>query len=116
MIAGGKVDMSEVFQVDELEWEPVRPAITHGVFGRTLLSDGVKAVLTRVAPGGKFSTHRDNYAHLFYFLSGEGTVTIGDKQFQARAGSAVRISAGETHAYENSGTQDLVLLSLNLPG
>ncbi len=107
--------MSEVVESEALAWEPVRPEITEGVFGRTLLSAGVKAVLTRVSPGGKFRPHRDRYAHLFYFMSGQGQVTLGDKQIDAHAGLTVRIPAGETHAYENTGSEDLVLLSLNLP-
>ncbi len=73
-------------------------------------------MLTKVVPGGKFSVHRDNYHHLFYFLSGEGIVQVEDKQVVARPGLTVRVEAGEMHAYENTGTEDLVLLSLNLPG
>jgi mannose-6-phosphate isomerase-like protein (cupin superfamily) len=107
--------MGEVIEVESLDWQPVRPEITHGVYGRMLLADGVKAVLTRVAPGGKFSLHQDHYGHLFYFISGEGIVQVQEKQFHAHAGLVVRIPAGEPHAYENSGSQDLVLLSLNLP-
>lgn len=107
--------MSEIFEADSLEWQPVRPEITVGVLGRTLLAEGVKTVLTRVAPGGKFKLHRDKYHHLFYFLSGEGTVQVGEKQVPARSGLTVQVTAGEMHAYENTGTADLVLLSLNLP-
>jgi len=72
-------------------------------------------VLTRVAPGGKFKTHRDNYAHLFYFLSGSGVVEVEEKNFDARPGIVVQIAAGEAHAYENVGADDLVLISMNLP-
>ncbi|MGE5265299.1 MAG: cupin domain-containing protein [Acidobacteriota bacterium] len=107
--------MSEIFQAESLEWRPVRPEITQGVFGRTLLGENVKTVLTRVAPGGKFRLHRDKYHHLFYFLSGEGTVRVGEKQVPALPGLTVQVTAGEMHAYENTGTADLVLLSLNLP-
>ena len=107
--------MAEVFQSDSVAWEPVRPAIAQGVYGRTLLADGVKAVLTRVAPGGKFAMHKDNYAHLFYFLSGEGIVSVGEQHYEAQAGLVLRVAAGEAHAYENTGTEGLVLLSLNLP-
>ena len=107
--------MSEVVESEALAWEPVRVEITEGVFGRTLLSDRVKAVLTRVVPGGKFRVHRDKYAHLFYFMSGQGRVTLGGRQIDAHAGLTVRVPAGETHAYENTGSEDLVLLSLNLP-
>jgi quercetin dioxygenase-like cupin family protein len=107
--------MVKVFEVKDLEWEPVRPAITQDVFGKALLSENVKVVLTRVAPGGKFKLHHDNYAHLFYFVRGEGSVQVGDEQFAARPGMVVQIAAGEEHSYGNAGNEDLVLLSLNLP-
>jgi len=107
--------MSNVFQIASLEWETVRPEIARGVCGKTLLDGKVKAVLTRVVPGGKFATHRDKYAHLFYFLSGAGTISIGAKEFAAHAGVVAQIDAGEDHAYENAGNEDLVLISLNIP-
>jgi len=107
--------MGEIIDVTSLEWQPVRPDVAESVFGKTLLADGVKIVLTRVEPGGKFSVHRDDYDHLFYFFSGQGVVLVGERQFEARPGLVVRIEAGESHAYENTGTKDLVLLSVNLP-
>ncbi len=107
--------MSQVFDAASLAWQPVRPDVARGVYGRTLLSDGVKLMLTRVVPGGKFSLHRDEYDHLFYFLGGEGLVCVGDERVQAVPGLVVRVSAGEPHAYENTGNQDLLLISVNLP-
>lgn len=107
--------MSKFFEVESIGWQPVRPNITHQVFGRNLLDGKTKAVLTRVAPGGIFRSHRDNYAHLFYFLSGTGLVHSGEQQIAAHAGVVVQIDAGEMHAYENTGSDDLVLISMNLP-
>ncbi len=103
------------FEIFNLEWQPVRPNVTTGVFGKRLLADGVWVVLTRVAAGGKFTTHRDVYGHLFYFLGGQGIVRVGAEEVPARQGVVVQIEPGEPHAYENTGTDDLVLLSLNLP-
>lgn len=97
------------------DWQPIRPQLTRGVFGKSLFDDGVKVVLTRVEPGGKFATHRDDYGHVFYFLSGEGIVIVGDSRFDARPDLTVRVAAGELHSYENTGTQDLMLISLNIP-
>jgi len=101
--------------IDSIAWEPVRPGVAHGIFGKTLMAEDLKAVLTRVAPGGAFNNHRDPYGHLFYFLSGEGTVSVGDTQTVARAGVIVRVNPGEMHSYANTSKEDLVLLSLNLP-
>ncbi|MBI5303208.1 MAG: cupin domain-containing protein [Chloroflexi bacterium] len=107
--------MSKLFDESTLEWQPVRPDVANGVFGKILQDGKIKVVLTRVAPGGKFNSHRDAYAHLFYFLSGQGMVRVGDQQSAAHAGVVVRVEAGEEHAYENTGMEDLMLLSLNLP-
>ena len=107
--------MSQVIQDSTLEWQPVRPEVTHGIMGRTLLADGVKVVLTRVTPGGEFRVHRDTYGHLFYFLSGEGTLRVNDQEYMAKPGLVARILPGESHAYACTGTNDLVLFSLNLP-
>jgi mannose-6-phosphate isomerase-like protein (cupin superfamily) len=107
--------MSVLFDVSTVEWKPVRPEIADGVFGRALLDGKVKAVLTRVEPGGKFNMHADKYAHLFYFLSGEGTVWVGNIRSDVRTGTVVQVDAGESHAYENTGKEDLVLVSLNIP-
>ncbi|MDR3669900.1 MAG: cupin domain-containing protein [Holophaga sp.] len=107
--------MDEVFSLSNLEWKPVRPEITTGVFGKTLREGDLKAVLTRVVPGGKFRMHTDPYGHLFYFFGGEGLVWVAGERSQARAGVVARIEAGVQHAYENTGQEDLLLVSLNIP-
>ena len=106
--------MSQVIQDSTLEWQPVRPEVTHGIVGRTLLADGPKVVLTRVMPGGEFKVHRDKYGHLFYFLSGEGILRVNDQEYAAKSGLVARVLPGEPHAYACTGSQDLVLISLNL--
>ncbi len=107
--------MSEAFDVASLDWQPVRLDVARGVSGKALLAGEVRIVLTRVAPGGRFGLHRDDYAHLFYFLSGQGMVWVNDRQFSATPGLVVRVSAGDSHAYENTGEQDLMLISANIP-
>lgn len=106
--------MSKIFDVASLDWQPVRPDVARGVFGKTLRDGKTKVVLTRVVPGGKFARHRDEYAHLFYFLSGAGTLWVDDQQIAARAGGVAQIDVGQEHAYENVGNEDLILLSLNI--
>jgi quercetin dioxygenase-like cupin family protein len=107
--------MSNAFEIESLAWQTVRPDVAQGVFGKTILDEQIKVVLTRLAPGGKFVPHRDKYGHLLYFTSGEGYVRVGDKQIVARAGVVVRIMPGEEHEYGNTGTDDLMLVSMNIP-
>ncbi len=107
--------MSQITEVASLQWEAVRPEVAHDIFGRTLLAGDIKVVLTRVAAGGEFRTHRDKFGHLFYFLSGTGSVRVNDAEFPARPGSIVHVMPGESHAYANTGAEDLMLISINLP-
>lgn len=107
--------MGEVLDSDMLEWQAVRPDVSRGVDGKTLLAGDVKVVLTRVAPGGKVASHKDDYAHLLYFLRGEGLVWAGENRASARAGLTVRVPPGEPHGYENTGTEDLMLIAMNVP-
>ncbi len=107
--------MSRSFEVDALEWQPVRPDVAREVIGKTLLADRISMVLTQVAPGGGFYVHADDYGHLFYFLAGTGIVKVGEEEFLARPGTVVQVAAGEAHSYVNMGTEDLILISLNLP-
>ncbi len=107
--------MSEVLDIDSLPWEAVRPGVATGVQGRTLLSDGVKIVFTRVAPGGGFAPHRDAYGHLLHVLSGRGVVGVAGREYPAAPGVVVRIDAGEEHHYRNTGSDDLTLISVNIP-
>jgi quercetin dioxygenase-like cupin family protein len=106
---------SEAFDLDSIEWKPVRQDVADGVYGKTVLDEFIKIVHTRVKPGGGFSPHEDSYAHLLYFLSGSGIVGVGKQRLHARTGLVVHISAGEEHFYQNTGDDDLILISLNIP-
>jgi len=107
--------MSDIFKANDQEWQPVRPEMTNGVYGKTLLDDSVKIVLTCVTRGGSFSPHRDPYGHLFYFLAGEGIVHVEGTELRTGPGLVVRVAPGELHSYENTGSGDLTLISVNLP-
>lgn len=100
---------------DAAEWKPVRPDVAHGVVGKTLFDGAVKVTIMRVRPGGAFTTHRDAWGHLFHFLSGVGQLRIGEESLEVRPDVTVRVSPGEAHSYGNTGEEDLVLVSLNLP-
>jgi len=107
--------MDSFIDTDFLEWQPVRPDVAQGVFGRIILDNGTKMVVTRVVPGGCFTPHCDGYGHLFYFLSGSGIVGVGKEEAPARPGLVVRVAAGEEHWYRNTGSDDLMLISANIP-
>ena len=107
--------MSTAFQLDDLAWQPVRPALTTGVFGQTLLDADTRMVLTRVEPGGAFAAHVDPYGHLFYVLAGSGLAFSGGGEYLLVPGLVLQIAAGEEHSYRNTGAEILLLISVNLP-
>jgi quercetin dioxygenase-like cupin family protein len=107
--------MARVFDSVDADWLPVRPDVASKVLGATLLRQGVTMQLVRVAPGGGFAPHRDSYGHLFYFLAGEGTMTVADQEYLARPGLVAEVAPGELHAYTNSGSDELRLISVNIP-
>ena len=86
--------MSNIIDVDLLEWETIRPDVAHGVYGRLLLNTGVELVLTRVLPSGGFTAHRDAYGHLLYFIGGSGKIGIGGEEVSIKPGLVVRIESG----------------------
>ncbi len=110
---------SRIYSLDEVEWLPLREDITNGVMSKPLIPEvfpsATKASLVRIEPGGGFATHKDPYRHVFYFLAGNGEVTVASEVYPVKAGSVVEIEAGDIHGYKNGGTQDMYLLSLNIP-
>jgi len=107
--------MSTSFRLDDLAWQSVRPALTNGVFGKTMLDSATKMVFTRVEPGGGFAPHVDAYGHLMYVLSGSGLAVSGGGEYPLTPGVVLQIAAGEVHSYRNTGAEQLVLIALNLP-
>ncbi len=51
--------MPRWFEAGELEWQPVRPDVAHEVFAKTLLADGVRMALSRVAPGAPLAKREE---------------------------------------------------------
>jgi len=107
--------MSDIANIENIEWQVTRPDTAEGVYAKTLLSNScIKLALTHVKPGGSFKSHVDSYGHLFYFISGEGILSIANKQHKIIPGMVVNINAGKSHAYTNTGKQDLILISTNI--
>lgn len=107
--------MAKLVDHSQQDWQPVRADLTRGVTGKLLLAGPTRMVLTRVTPGGIFQSHRDSYGHLFHVLKGVGAFSAGEHEYQLTAGMSLQVAAGELHGYRNSGSAELLLLSLNLP-
>jgi mannose-6-phosphate isomerase-like protein (cupin superfamily) len=69
-----------------------------------------------VQPGGETAEHYHPRAEeIYYFVSGEGTMRLGDEQTPVRAGDCVVIAPGTKHKLFNPGPEPLVLLCCCAP-
>lgn len=112
--------MNHVLQADDIEWKPFEAetlrgyALKPGLIGPEY-TDAYSVDLVRVAPGGFSASHVDASRHAFYILQGEGTVLIGDKTWQVRPGSVVKIPPGVAHEVRNPGSVPFVFLAVYDP-
>lgn len=107
-----------IYKLKEQEWVATRKDLTTGVFGKSIVPGElteVKIVLTRVKPGGEFSSHIDPYHHVFFIVEGRGEGWLGEKTYEIEPGLVVEVPAGEQHGYKNSGEVDLILITVNIP-
>jgi len=108
---------SRIYQLDEAEWKRLRPDLTKGISGKSLLPGEAKllsATLTRVEPGGEFPPHQDSYSHVLYFFEGQGEGSVGDEKYVIKPGTVAQIPAGMIHGYRNTGAGEMFLLTFNI--
>ena len=101
---------------EDLEWSSIRPELAGHVFGHAIVPTGAAVqsiALTKVSPGGVFATHMDEYHHVFCFLRGEGEGWSGESRYDISSELIVRVTAGTPHGYRNTGSDDLILITVN---
>jgi mannose-6-phosphate isomerase-like protein (cupin superfamily) len=65
--------------------------------------------------GVKGGAHKHEVEHLWYILSGKGTMTIGGKSFEIAPATAVYAPAGVLHAIEVGPDEDLTYVVVYAP-
>jgi mannose-6-phosphate isomerase-like protein (cupin superfamily) len=69
-----------------------------------------------VPPGGETAEHYHRVSEeIYFFLSGAGTMRLGDDEAPVRGGDCVVIPPGAVHRLFNPGTEPLVLLCCCAP-
>jgi mannose-6-phosphate isomerase-like protein (cupin superfamily) len=61
-------------------------------------------------PGSSIGPHEQHEDEVYYVLSGRGRMTIDGETFDVGPGDAVLTRPGSTHALEQEGSEDLVIL------
>ena len=89
--------MTNYTHILDLVKEAAPPA--DGILSRTVFQDdNIKAVVFGFAQGQELSEHTAAKPAMLYFVSGEGTVGLGDDLLEARAGTWVHMSPGLKHS------------------
>ncbi|MEZ0601111.1 cupin domain-containing protein [Paraburkholderia sp. IW21] len=121
---------TRIINIDSVELHPLPPeyapagdAATRfepriGMLGRRLGALKLGYNVIALAPGKRafpFHNHRVN-EEMFFVLSGQGEVRIGDTRHPIRAGDVIACPAGDTrtaHQIVNSGDQELRYLAIS---
>ena len=61
-------------------------------------------------PGAAIGYHLQQEDEIYYVLSGRGTMTVDDKNFDVGPGTAILTRPGSSHGLKQIGSEDLVLL------
>jgi mannose-6-phosphate isomerase-like protein (cupin superfamily) len=107
-----------IYNVTDQEFTTTRKNLTTGVYGVSLIPDELsktRVTLTKVEPNGVFSTHIDNYHHIFYFLQGHGIGYLDEEEYSIEPGLIVEIPAGTPHGYRNTSQENMLLITMNIP-
>ena len=66
---------------------------------------------TIIYPTGKTTGHaHDDMEEVYYILTGEGKMVVGDDEFTIKAGDAFYVPFGEFHVTYNTGIQPMSIL------
>jgi mannose-6-phosphate isomerase-like protein (cupin superfamily) len=79
-----------------------------------LKSVSVSTILIDPGKASQFHYHRV-MEEVYYFISGNGRVTVGDKSFAVAPGTAVGIPVGHWHQVFNTGAGELKFISADSP-
>ena len=107
-----------IYDISDQEFSVTRKNLTKGVYGFPLIPEELsrtKVTLTKVESNGVFSTHIDNYHHVFYFIKGQGIGYLEDEEYTIEPGRIVEIPAGTPHGYRNTSQESMLLITMNIP-
>ena len=81
---------------------------------RTLREIGFLACAT-LAKGKEIESHVDPMEEIYFIMSGQGEMTVGENTRHVVAGDAIWIPAGSAHSLLNTGQNDCFILVVASP-
>jgi len=107
---------AQILQLADTPWEQgISPTIWQKpLWTRSDSNSHAQVMLVKMAPGGTSPAHRHPHPQIFYVISGTGIVRLDGKEYVLKPGSAVRVMGGELHDFVNTGTEELVMLEMQI--
>jgi quercetin dioxygenase-like cupin family protein len=92
--------------------DPAKGSVTwHTLFsGEITPTDAMCAGIAVLTPGGVNAPHRHAEAEIYYILEGSGILTVDEKDYPVRKGSAVFIPGNAWHALRPTDGKEIRLL------
>ena len=72
-----------------------------------------QVAVTRIAAGGVYGVHVDDYAQVFCVVEGRGEAEVAGEQTSLEPGVILRTQAGEPHGFRAAADEALVVLTVN---
>jgi quercetin dioxygenase-like cupin family protein len=108
---GGRVELAEG------SWKQVERQGAQAVEIQLLVppEEGARTqvAVTRIAAGGVYGVHVDDYAQVFCVLEGRGEAEVDGEHMSLEPGVILRTRAGEPHGLRAAADQPLVVLTVN---
>jgi quercetin dioxygenase-like cupin family protein len=110
--------MGEIYDPREQDWRTIERSGAVSVDGFELLpldrGGRTRLSLTRIAAGGTFGPHIDEYAHVFCVLEGRGEVMLGKQRGKVEPGMVFTSEIREPHGIWAAEDTELVLVAANV--
>ncbi len=105
--------MSDAFTILDLTAETAVSLPKDSILSRTLLkTTDLNLILFEFAPGQELSEHTASKTAILHFLSGQATLTVGDHEQAAQAGTWVHMTPNTPHSIVAETAVTMLLLML----
>lgn len=109
-------EYAQILQLADQPWEKgISPTISQKpMWTRADSNSHAQTMLVKMAPGGTSPAHRHPHPQLFYVISGTGVARLDGVEHALKPGSVVRVFNGELHDFVNTGSEELVMIEMQI--
>lgn len=109
-------ELSPVVQVkDGIEYRGLGALVKRVIYPQLTGVQGATLAVVYINPGEEIVLHSHQEEELYYIISGEGTVTLGDREVPVGPGTAVYIASNVVHGQRPTGNEPLYMVAVITP-